>query len=268
MLEIKGDAVRKEYIKEIIQLKDQFPSVTFNIFYNSKSSESTSYAKMIERFCTACGVPLENYDVLEMSSEEVISEIKFLTESKENMIILSRPMGFDEEEDIIQLVDPKHDPDMLTRDNSARLLKGDLNYLPGTAHSVMALLEHYNFDVEGKKVLIIGRSVSVGMPIFLAMQRKGAFCSLAHSRVYKTDIKERAIDSEIIVLASGKRGLIGPEDISKDAVVIDCGYHSDGKGDLGFIPDCDAFTPVPGGVGPLTIAAVIKNGYFLYDSND
>ena len=64
-------------------------------------------------------------------------------------------------------------------------------------------------------------------------------------------------------MASGQRNLIGSEDISKKAIVIDCGYHSDGKGDIDFVPDCEYFTPVPGGVGPMTIASVIKSGYYL-----
>lgn len=80
--------------------------------------------------------------------------------------------------------------------------------------------------------MIIGRSISVGMPIFLALQRMGAFCSLAHSKVSVADIKKASLESDIIVLASGQRNLIGSEDISKKAIVIDCGYHSDGKGIL------------------------------------
>ena len=152
---------------------------------------------------------------------------------------------------------------MLTKENIGDLVFGDLNKLPGTAKSVISLLNNYEIDVKGKKALIIGRSISVGMPIFLALQRMGAFCSLAHSKVSVADIKKASLESDIIVLASGQRNLIGSEDISKKAIVIDCGYHSDGKGDIDFVPNCEYFTPVPGGVGPMTIASVIKSGYYL-----
>ena len=261
MIELRGNALRKKTINEILELKKEYPLVKFNFILNEKNDEYVSYVKMLEKFVVALGI---DYKIISISSvEEGIRYVESCKDDRNNMVIVARPLGFDNEEKIIERISPLQDPDMLTKENIGDLVFGDLNKLPGTAKSVISLLNNYEIDVKGKKALIIGRSISVGMPIFLALQRMGAFCSLAHSKVSVADIKKASLESDIIVLASGQRNLIGSEDISKKAIVIDCGYHSDGKGDIDFVPDCEYFTPVPGGVGPMTIASVIKSGYYL-----
>lgn len=261
MIELRGNALRKKTINEILELKKEYPLVKFNFILNEKNDESVSYVKMLEKFVVALGI---DYKIISISSvEEGIRYVESCKDDRNNMVIVARPLGFDNEEKIIERISPLQDPDMLTKENIGDLVFGDLNKLPGTAKSVISLLNNYEIDVKGKKALIIGRSISVGMPIFLALQRMGAFCSLAHSKVSVADIKKASLESDIIVLASGQRNLIGSEDILKKAIVIDCGYHSDGKGDIDFVPDCEYFTPVPGGVGPMTIASVIKSGYYL-----
>lgn len=261
MIELRGNALRKKMINEILDLKQQYPLVKFNFVLNEKNDESVSYVKMLEKFVVALGI---DYKIISINNvDEGISFVRSLKKDRNNMIIVARPLGFANEEKIIENIDPLQDPDMLTKENIGDLVSGNLNKLPGTAKSVISLLNNYNIEVKGKKALIIGRSISVGMPIFLALQKMGAFCSLAHSKVSIDEIKKVSKESDIIVLASGQRNLIGIDDISKNAVVIDCGYHNDGKGDIDFIPDCEYFTPVPGGVGPMTIASVIKSGYYL-----
>ena len=268
MIELRGNALRKKTINEILEFKKEYPLVKFNFILNEKNDESVSYVKMLEKFVVALGI---DYKIISISSvEEGIRYVESCKDDRNNKIlnyfddILDENNKIDRnEEKIIERISPLQDPDMLTKENIGDLVFGDLNKLPGTAKSVISLLNNYEIDVKGKKALIIGRSISVGMPIFLALQRMGAFCSLAHSKVSVADIKKASLESDIIVLASGQRNLIGSEDISKKAIVIDCGYHSDGKGDIDFVPNCEYFTPVPGGVGPMTIASVIKSGYYL-----
>lgn len=262
MIELRGDPVRKIRIRDLLVLKDRYPEVTFHFIYNRKLAESASYVKMLEKFCVALGMPFETHETVDY--EKTADLLTSLQTKPGAMVIISRPLKIAGEERLLQLLEPAHDPDMLSGGNMARLLGGDLSRLPGTARSVVDLLGHYQVPIQGKRALVVGRSVSVGMPVFLALQRLGAFCSLAHSKVEPADLKAAARQSSLIVLASGQRGLLDPADIGPDCCVIDCGYHSDGRGDLGFVPDCAFFTPVPGGVGPLTIASVIDNGYALY----
>ena len=266
MTELRGNALRKKLIGEILDKKNNFPLLKFNFILNSENDESVSYVKMLEKFVVALGI---DYQIVPIkNADEGIQFIELQKKDKNNMFIVARPLGFKDEDKIINSIDSLQDPDMLTKENIGELVLGDLNRLPGPAKSVISLLNNYNINVKGKKALVIGRSISVGMPIFLALQRMGAFCSLAHSRVPLEEIRKSSRDSDIIVLASGQRNLINKEDISKNSVVIDCGYHDDGKGDIDFIPDCEYFTPVPGGVGPVTIASVILSGYYLRELNN
>jgi methylenetetrahydrofolate dehydrogenase (NADP+)/methenyltetrahydrofolate cyclohydrolase len=85
-----------------------------------------------------------------------------------------------------------------------------------------------------------------------------------HSKIPRETIGKLASESDIVILASGQRGLVLPEEIRSHQVIIDCGYQDDGKGDLGFVPDCAAYTPVPGGVGPVTIACLVENALRLH----
>lgn len=264
MIELKGDPVRKLYIRDIFIFKEKYPEVKFSFIMNPAVAESKSYVRMLERFAVALGVPFQTVEI--QTAAEAHAAVNRANRNPGEMIIVARPLAVDGENAIIEEIDPAKDPDMLTGANVARLVRGDLSRLPGTAQSVIALLDHYRIAVPGQKALIVGRSISVGMPIFLALQRKDAFCTLAHSKVTVEKIREEAQSSDLIVLAVGRRGLIRPEDIKRSATVVDCGFHADGSGDLGFIPSCAFFTPVPGGVGPLTIAAVIKNGYYLFSN--
>jgi methylenetetrahydrofolate dehydrogenase (NADP+)/methenyltetrahydrofolate cyclohydrolase len=152
---------------------------------------------------------------------------------------------------------------MLTSVNFGKMAKGNLDYLSGTSSSVKRLIDFYQIPVRGKKTLVVGRSVSVGLPIALMMMKYDALISVVHSKIAPEVISEYAKKSDIIILAAGKRGLVNQKDISLGQVVIDCGYQEDGKGDLGFVPDCAYFTPVPGGVGPVTISALVLNALNL-----
>ena len=173
MIELRGNALRKKTINEILEFKKEYPLVKFNFILNEKNDESVSYVKMLEKFVVALGI---DYKIISISSvEEGIRYVESCKDDRNNMVIVARPLGFDNEEKIIERISPLQDPDMLTKENIGDLVFGDLNKLPGTAKSVISLLNNYEIDVKGKKALIIGRSISVGMPIFLALQRMGAF---------------------------------------------------------------------------------------------
>lgn len=157
----------------------------------------------------------------------------------------------------------KKDVDMLSTLAAGRLMRGDIRFLPATAGSVKNIIENLNINLTGKKALVIGRSPSVGSPIFWYLQKSNATVTLAHSKTKIEDLKKAAKDSDLVILAAGVQ-LLKPEDIKENAIIIDCGYNQDGQGDLSFIPENASYTPVPGGVGPVTTITLITNSLNLY----
>lgn len=261
MIDLKGMPIKKELMAKLRERIANGESFVSYLIYDPKSFEAKSYIDMIHKVIVKLELP---YLIKEVSSyEECKKVIEEANNDKEAMVFLARPLTFGGEKELIEMVDPSKDADMLTSKNIGHLVKGDLNYLSGTSSSVRKILDYYDIDVEAKRTLVVGRSVSVGMPIAQMLIKKNALVSLVHSRIKPEVIREYARNSELIVLCSGQRDLVRKEDIPSDAVVIDCGFKEDLKGDLGFTPECKAFTPVPGGVGPLTIVSLLENAFFL-----
>ena len=264
MIQLLGKDLRKKDIAELKDKASKNVNLTFYLVYDPSFNESCSYVNSIIKTLDKVGWQHVTYKLTKSYRDYcALNKIRTI---KDSMVILARPVLFDEET-LISLIDYRSDPDMLTDFSKGKLYSGNLNYLPATAMSVRRLVEYYNIDCKGKKVLVIGRSISVGLPIFMYFQRKNATCTLAHSKTEKMDLNKAIIESDIIVLATGKQGLIDRKFLNNKQIVIDCGYHSNGTGDLGFVPNDNelyAYTPVPGGVGPLTITSLLKNALLLH----
>lgn len=165
---------------------------------------------------------------------------------------------------VVEAIDPRKDPDGLTTANLGLLLAGRKRVAPCTPWGVMKILEHYKIDPAGKRVTVIGRSNIVGKPMAQLLLEADATVTLAHSKT--KDLRKHTQDAEILVVAAGKPKFIGKDDIAKDAVVIDVGIHrtEDNKitGDTRYAEfegTASAATPVPGGVGPMTIQMLMEN---------
>lgn len=259
--ELLGSPIRKELLAKLKARVEEKPSFIAHLIYNPSSYESYSYICLIEKALNKLGIEYVKKEVKEY--EEAYEAIKVANEDDRAMIFLARPLKIVDESLLIEMIDPNKDADMLTSSSLGKLVKGDLKYLSGTSSAVNKLLDYYSIDCTGKKALIVGRSISVGLPISLMMLKRNALVKIVHSRISKEEIDNEASQSDIVILCAGQRGLV--KTLKEDAILIDCGYQDDGKGDLGFVPTC-SYTPVPGGVGPITILALIENAYYLYDN--
>lgn len=169
---------------------------------------------------------------------------------------------------VVEAINPEKDPDGLTTANLGLLFAGRKRVAPCTPWGVMAILEHYKIPVAGKRVVVIGRSNIVGKPMAQLMIDADATVTLCHSRT--KDLAHHTRDAEIVVVAAGKQRFLGKDFFAKDSVVIDVGMHRPetgefaGKlcGDVKFEElegHVSAATPVPGGVGPMTIQMLMEN---------
>lgn len=260
-----GKPVRE---KILALIEDKIKSgISFNAYliYNPSCIEASIYKNQIEKLLTKLNIP--NFDCSISDYNQAKKAIQKANSDPLGMIFVSRPLSIENENELIEDINPNKDPDMLTSSNLGKLTKGNLNYLSGTSQAVRQIIDFYNISLQGKKVLVLGRSISVGLPIFLMTLKKNALASIVHSKISLEDISKQVRESEVIILATGKRGLVKKEDVNLNQIIIDCGYHEDSSGDLGFLPEAKMFTPVPKGVGPVTIASLILNAFFLIENS-
>lgn len=163
---------------------------------------------------------------------------------------------------VIDAIKPEKDPDGLTTGNLGLLLSGRMRVAPCTPFGVMKILEHYKIDPAGKRVTVVGRSNIVGKPMAQLMLDADATVTIAHSKT--KDLRRHTKDADIVVVAAGKPQFLGKDDFNKDAIVIDVGIHRTPEkrvmGDVRYLElDVQAATPVPGGVGPMTIQMLMEN---------
>ncbi|MBL7715952.1 MAG: bifunctional 5,10-methylenetetrahydrofolate dehydrogenase/5,10-methenyltetrahydrofolate cyclohydrolase [Bdellovibrionales bacterium] len=180
-------------------------------------------------------------------------------------ILIQRPLpkSFIEEE-VVYWVDPSKDVDAFHPENAGRLVLGLPCFRPCTPHGVMEILDHYGLSVSGKTACVIGRSSIVGKPLGSLLLQRDATVFQCHSK--SPDLKKIAASCDFLFVAVGRMGLVGQDYIKKGAVVVDVGIHRNAQGkvvgDVLFdeVKDiAQAITPVPGGVGPMTIAVLMQN---------
>ncbi|CAN5429470.1 bifunctional methylenetetrahydrofolate dehydrogenase/methenyltetrahydrofolate cyclohydrolase FolD [soil metagenome] len=177
-------------------------------------------------------------------------------------------------EDVLAILDPNKDVDGLTTESMGRLFAGKTGLRPCTPMGVMVLLEEHKVEVEGKHAVVIGRSNLVGKPIAMLLQQKNATVTMCHSRT--KDLDKICQNADILVVAAGKREFVKGSWIKPGATVIDVGIHhtqgADGESVIsGDVQYADAakvarfITPVPGGVGPMTVAMLLSNTIAAYE---
>lgn len=258
-MKLLGKPIREKIIEDIKNKIENGERIEPYIIYNSDSFEAVEYKKLVVRTLNKLGLESKEFDI--KNNKEAEDAIGKANSNPLGSVFLCRPLMVENESSLFDLIDPSKDADMLTTHNFGKLAKGDLSCLSGTARSVAKIIDYYNIDVENKRTLVVGRSISVGMPVALMMTKKNSFVSISHSKIDIDQTRLMAENSDIVILATGKRGIITPLQVKQNQIIIDCGYCEDGKGDLGFIPDCKSYSPVPGGVGPATIACIIENAF-------
>ena len=228
---------------------------------------SRVYVKNKRMTCEKVGFFTETIDFSSnISEEELLKEIEKLNKDTRFdgiLVQLPLPKHIDELK-VLNTISPDKDVDGFHFNNIGKMVVGDnTGFLSCTPYGIMQLLDEYNIDVEGKDVVIVGRSNIVGKPMALLLIQKRATVQVCNTRT--KDMREKVKNADIVIAAAGVPNLIGLDDVKKGAIVIDVGINRvDGKlcGDVNFeeIKNIASYiTPVPGGVGPMTIASLMKN---------
>ena len=213
-----------------------------------------------------------------ISEKKIIEEIKSLNENKyiDGIIVqLPLPVKF-ETRKIIDCIDPKKDVDGLTTINQGKLLTGDKKvFFPATAKGIISLLKGYKISLLGKKVAVVGRSFLVGRPTALLAEREGATIFQCHSKTKK--LEEITKMADVLIVAVGRPKFIKTKHIKSNQIVLDVGITViEKKGKRKLVGDVDfsnvskkvkAISPVPGGIGPMTVVSLFENVCEAYESN-
>lgn len=235
---------------------------------------SEVYVKNKRKACEYVGISFLHLDYASCVKEEVvIKKIKQLNKDKSiNGIILQLPIpdNFNVSK-IINTIDPSKDVDGLTNIQAGKLIQNEKCLMPCTPKGIMEILKEYKIELEGKHVVIVGRSILVGKPFMLECINKNATVTMCHSKT--KDLKSYTKDADILVVAVGKKYLIDKTMVKKDSVIIDVGINRiDGKlyGDVNPNVEevCAYLTPVPGGVGPMTVSMLLKNTFEAYKNQN
>lgn len=260
-------AVKDEVKNEVEQLKKSGSVPCLAVVLVGNDPASKVYVGNKKKACEYCGIKSLEY-LLEQNTteEELLSLINVLNnDSAVNGILVQLPLPKHiNEEHIINSIVPSKDVDAFHPVNVGKIMIGNPDFLPCTPAGVMEMLKKYNIETCGKDCVIIGRSNIVGKPMAMLMLAANATVTVCHSKT--ANIKEKCKNADIIIAAVGKAGFVTADMVKDGAVVIDVGINrnSEGKlcGDVDFesvSQKASYITPVPGGVGPMTIATLMKN---------
>jgi methylenetetrahydrofolate dehydrogenase (NADP+)/methenyltetrahydrofolate cyclohydrolase len=257
--EIKLDVT--EYIKEC----GRIPGLAVVLVGDDPAS--AVYVRNKHKACLEVGINSFEINMpTETTEDEILSVIDRLNaDDAVDGILVQLPLPHHiNEEKVINRIDPEKDVDAFSPSNVGRIVIGKYSFLPCTPAGVMALLDHYNIEIEGKRCVVIGRSNIVGKPMALLLLERNGTVTVCHSRT--KNISEITREADIIVCAVGRAGFLRGDMVKQGAVVIDVGINrnADGKlcGDVSFdeVAEIASYiTPVPGGVGPMTITMLMKN---------
>ncbi len=258
----------KDQVKaEVAELNKNniFPGLAVIIVGNDPASQT--YVANKEKACAYTGIYSEKYALDEKTTQqELLSLIDRLNEDKKiNGIPVQLPLpnGLDDKA-VIDRISPIKDVDAFSDQSVGKIMIGDYDFLPCTPAGVMELLKEYNIDICSKNCVIIGRSNIVGKPMAMLLLHSNGTVTICHSKT--KNLKEVTASADILVAAIGKPKFVTADMVKEGAVVIDVGINRDenGKlcGDVDFenvSKKASFITPVPGGVGPMTIATLMKN---------
>lgn len=257
------DKVKKE--TELLKAKGITPGLAVILVGDDPASRV--YVNNKKKACEYVGFKSEEFNLpASTSQEELLSLVDELNSRKDiNGILCQLPLpeGLDENA-VIEAISPEKDVDAFHKQNVGRIMIGDYDFLPCTPAGIMEMLSEYNISVDGKKCVVIGRSNIVGKPMAMLLLHENGTVTICHS--HTKNLKEITSKADILVAAIGKAKFVTADMVKENAVVIDVGMNRDEKGklcgDVDFenVKDkCSYITPVPGGVGPMTIATLMKN---------
>ena len=260
-------AVKDEVKKEVEELKTKgkVPSLAVVLVGNDPASKV--YVGNKKKACEYCGIKSLEYLLEESTSEqELLGLIDVLNkEPTVNGILVQLPLpSHINEQHIINAINPHKDVDAFHPVNVGKIMTGNPDFLPCTPAGVMEIFKKYNIETAGKDCVIIGRSNIVGKPMSMLMLAADSTVTVCHSKT--KDLKQKCKNADLIIAAVGRANFVTADMVKEGAVVIDVGINrtESGKlcGDVDFAEvskKASYITPVPGGVGPMTIATLMKN---------
>lgn len=265
---------RKDELKEKIDLLKQegkrIPKLTVILVGDNPASQT--YVRNKDRGCAYVGMLSEIIRLdASIREDELIEVIERLNHDHSvDGILVQLPLPSHIHEDkILDLIDPLKDVDGFHPSNVAKLLLGQDGLVPCTPKGMMVLLDEIHYDLTGKEVVVVGRSNIVGKPVSLLCLQRNATVTIAHSRT--KNLKEVCQRADVLIAAIGKAKFFNKEYVKEGAVVLDVGINRDENnklcGDVDFddVKDFVSYiTPVPGGVGPMTIAMLLENTLQAY----
>lgn len=239
-----------------------------DVLVASQDPSSLAYVKMKRNWCAKAGIESHSYEVdSSWSQQQLIEKIHELNENPAvHGVLIQHPLPkhLDENEALMTL-GPEKDVDGITPQSMGRLACGLEGFRCATPYGMMKILEHYNIPISGKNAVVIGRSVILGKPAALLLLAADATVTIAHSRT--KDLPDLVRTADILVAAVGRPEMVQGDWIKPGAVVLDAGYNKvEGRdkdvGDVHFESASQVaswITPVPGGVGPMTVATLLSN---------
>lgn len=268
---IDGKAISKEIKDEVKKavsdLKEQGITVSLAVIQVGNDPASGVYVGNKKKACEYCGIESVSYELAEETTQDELLTLieKLNKDEKINGILVQLPLPKHMDEDaVIKAIAPIKDVDGFHPQSVGALCIGQPGFVSCTPAGIIELLKRSNVEIAGKECVVIGRSNIVGKPMAILLLRENGTVTITHSRT--KDLKEVTKRADILVVAIGKPKMITREYVKEGAVVIDVGIHRNENnklcGDVDFddvAPVCSAITPVPGGVGPMTIAMLMKN---------
>ena len=262
--------IKNEVKEKVEKLNKEGIEVSLAVILVGNDPASTVYVNNKKKACEFTGIKSLSYELPEDTSEEELLKLidKLNNDSSVNGILVQLPLPKHIDEDkVIKSISPDKDVDGFHPESVGRLSIGARGFVSCTPAGIIQLLKRSNVEIEGKSCVVIGRSNIVGKPMAMLLLRENGTVTICHSRTQ--NLKEITKGADILVVAVGKPRIIDGSYIKEGAAVIDVGIHRTGEGNklCGDVDYASAFevagkiTPVPGGVGPMTIAMLMNNCY-------
>lgn len=259
--------IKDELKNQVAKLKEEGTSIALAVIQVGNDPASSVYVRNKKNACAYIGIDSLSYELPEETTQEELIELieKLNEDDHVNGILVQLPVPAHIDEDaIIKAISPKKDVDGFHPQSVGALSIGQNGFVSCTPAGVIQLLKRSGIEIAGKECVVVGRSNIVGKPMALLLLRENGTVTITHSRT--KDLKEVTKRADILVVALGKPKFITEEYVKDGAVVIDVGIHRQENGKLCGDVDYDrvvdkvsAITPVPGGVGPMTIAMLMNN---------
>ena len=261
-------AAKREEIKErVAKLNEQGKQVGLAVIIVGNNSASRVYVNNKKKACAEVGINSFEYALPEETTQDELLDLiaQLNNDEKVNGILCQLPLpSHIDEQAVINAIDPSKDVDAFHPFNVGHIMIGDYTFLPCTPAGIMEMLKFYNISVSGKKCVVIGRSNIVGKPMAMLLLKENGTVEICHSRTQ--NLKEETLSADILVAAVGKAYFVTADMVKEGAVVIDVGMNRNEEGKLcGDVcyeeveKKASFITPVPGGVGPMTITMLLEN---------